>query len=306
MKKQKIINIGILVIMSFAIVSCNTKNAALHIEADQVNAKVIIDGKEVGKVPLDIMVSEGNHLIEVYKENYDGRFYDLKKIELAENESKSVNFHLRLNAGSFVDERDDCVYETIKIGDQIWMAENLTYLPSFNDVNDGSKTEAMYYVNGFPSNRINLAKQTSNYKTYGVLYNWAAAKQSCPAGWHLPSDFEWKKLETTLGMSYTEVYEFNRRGTNEGSKLAGNADLWGNGSLKKSSKFDESGFTALPGGCRYGSGSFQNVGTNGYWWSATEAGINSAFFRNLNSYISDVGINVSLKSFGYSVRCVKD
>ncbi len=168
---------------------------------------------------------------------------------------------------------------------------------------DGRKFKI--FVNGFPINNIDMAIETSNYKIYGVLYNWEAARQSCPEGWHLPSELEWKELEMELGMSYAEAYKFERRGTNAGSKLAGNADLWENGSLSKNSKFDESGFNALPGGCRYGSGSFQNVGTNGYWWSATENS-ESALGRNLNSYISDVGVIVSDKKFGFSVRCIKD
>ncbi len=306
MQKQKIINLGLLVITLFAVVSCNTKNSALRIKADQKNATVIIDGKEVGEAPLDIMVSKGKHLIEVYKETSDGRFYDLKQLEIAENVAKSVNLHLIPNAGSFVDERDNCLYKTVKIGDQIWMAENLKYLPSVNKFDDGSKTEAKYYVYGYKGTNLDSAKQSSNYEIYGVLYNWTAAQQSCPAGWHLPSDAEWKKLEMELGMSKAEVDKYGYRGTNEGSKLAGNADLWKNGDLKENSKFGKSGFTALPDGYRNFGGSFYLVGYRGSWWSATEFDSNYAYYRNLRCNYSDVFRYNLDKDYGFSVRCVRD
>ncbi len=200
------------------------------------------------------------------------------------------------------------------------MAENLKYLPSVNKPSEESYTEAKYYVYGYNGTDVAAAKQEANYETYGVLYNWPAAMNGaassnanpsgvqgvCPAGWHLPSDAEWKELEMSLGMSQSQADKDSFRGTNEGSKLAGNGDLWIDGDLKNSSQFGTSGFTALPGGNRSYAGSFYGVGNLGYWWSATEATSSYAYHRDLYYRYSDVPRDSFLKERGFSVRCVRD
>src|SRR5574344_921488 len=104
-------------------------------------------------------------------------------------------------SGTFTDARDGNQYNWVKIGDQIWMAENLAYLPSVNMVADGSEDAAgsYYYVYGYDGTNVADAKATANYTTYGVLYNWTAALTACPTGWHLPTDAEWTTLITFLG-----------------------------------------------------------------------------------------------------------
>src|SRR6478752_4547321 len=82
------------------------------------------------------------------------------------------------NAGTVKDSRDQQVYKTIKIGDQVWFAENLRYA---GEVSQGYITDP--YLNADSS------------KKYGKMYDWPAAMVSCPSGWHLPSDNEWKLLE---------------------------------------------------------------------------------------------------------------
>jgi uncharacterized protein (TIGR02145 family) len=80
-------------------------------------------------------------------------------------------------SGTFTDTRDGNVYNWVQIGDQVWMAENLAYLPSVNRVDDGSEdaTGSYYYVYGYDGTNVAEAKATTNYTTYGVLYNWTAA-----------------------------------------------------------------------------------------------------------------------------------
>lgn len=114
--------------------------------------------------------------------------------------------------GTLLDERDNRSYTTATIGTQTWMTQNLAYLPSVNPNSDGSTTEKRYYVFGYNGTNVAEARATSNCKTYGVLYNFPAAldrspgsnavppgvKGICPAGWHLPSDEEWKNWKGTL------------------------------------------------------------------------------------------------------------
>ena len=116
-------------------------------------------------------------------------------------------------SGTFIDSRDGNEYNWVQIGDQIWMAENLKYLPSVVGSGTGSETTPYYYVYGYDGTNVPDAKATDNYATYGVLYNWTAAMNGeassktnpsgiqgvCPAGWHLPSDAEWTELTDYLG-----------------------------------------------------------------------------------------------------------
>ena len=87
---------------------------------------------------------------------------------------------------------DGKVYKVVQIGNQCWMAENLAYLPSVSPPTEGSLIDPYSYVYGYEGTDINEAKTTTNYQTYGVLYNWPATLEACPSGWHLPSDAEWK------------------------------------------------------------------------------------------------------------------
>jgi uncharacterized protein (TIGR02145 family) len=126
---------------------------------------------------------------------------------------------------TFIDSRDNHEYKWIKIGKQIWMAENLAYLPEVTDHRSGSLELPNYYVYDYNGTDVNAAKSTLNYSEYGVLYNWEAAMAACPEGWHLPTDTEWKQLEIELGMNISQVDEYISpffRGTDQGSKMKNN------------------------------------------------------------------------------------
>ncbi|NLE35291.1 MAG: hypothetical protein GX622_09320 [Bacteroidales bacterium] len=208
---------------------------------------------------------------------------------------------------TFTDSRDSKQYKWVKIGTQTWMAENLAYLPSVNSPSDESSSDPRYYVEAYAGTNVADARATDNYKVYGVLYNWPAASAACPTGWHLPSDDEWKVLEIYLGMSQSEADEIGGldRGTDEGSKLAGNSSLWDPGLLKSNASFGSSGFQALPGGFLY-TGSFSGTGRYGKWWSSTlyySRVIDRAlYYSNAHSGRGDE----SHKEYGYSIRCIKD
>jgi len=211
---------------------------------------------------------------------------------------------------SSITDIDGNEYKTITIGEQVWMAENLKVthyrngnaIPNLTANGDWTSTSSGAYC--YYDNSV------SNADTYGALYNWYAVNNSrniAPEGWHVPTDAEWKELEMYLGMSQSEADDTGYRDTNEGSKLAGNADLWYSGSLESDSEFGYSGFSALPGGCRdYSDGYYNYMRTNGYFWSATESYSNTAWTRNLDYNHSDIGRYYSVKSYGFAIRCVKD
>ena len=198
-------------------------------------------------------------------------------------------------SGTFIDSRDGNEYNWVQIGDQVWMAENLAYLPSVNMVADGSEDAAgsYYYVYGYDGTNVADAKATDNYATYGVLYNWTAAMNACPDGWHLPSDAEWTELTDYLGGESVAGGKLKETGTTH----------WAS---PNTGATNETGFTALPGGFRYNSGAFDNIGSNGYWWSATEGNATNAWNRDMFYLGSDVGSYSSNKGVGFSVRCLRD
>ena len=198
--------------------------------------------------------------------------------------------------GSFTDPRDEIVYETVTIGNQVWMAENLKYLPDVVDVKTGSNTDPYYYVYSYSGTNLNDAKSNTNYSTYGVLYNWPAAKNSCPDGWHLPTDAEWTTLINYLGGEAVAGGKMKEDGSN----------YW---SSPNTGATNDSGFTALPGGARGFTGSnfdFAGLGRQANWWSATENSNTNASYWIVNFGTADIGDASYRKEMGNSVRCVKD
>lgn len=195
--------------------------------------------------------------------------------------SKDNDLPTEFNYSSFTDSRDGKTYKTIKIGNQEWMAENLAY-----------KTTTGCWIYG---------DKEDNYAKFGRLYTWEAALEAVPAGWHIPSDNEWKEIEIVLGMSQGDADRTDFRGSNEGKRLKA-IKGWsedGNGT-------DDFGFSALPGGFRSNSGSFLVGDWYGYFWSSTERDVASAWFRLLSYNHTKICRNFSFKEDAYSVRCVKD
>ena len=204
---------------------------------------------------------------------------------------------------NFIDctDLDNHHYAVVEIGDQVWMAENLKYLPSVVGPSTGSQTSPYYYVYGYDGTDVDSAKTSANYITYGVLYNWPAAMVACPAGWHLPDDDEWKILEMYLGMSQSEADATSWRGTDEGKKLKSTTG-WSSGG----NGTDAVGFTAFPGGYCGIDGNFDDLNTSGNFWSATEHVSTDAWYRGLAYNNDRVNRNYYSKGYGFSVRCLKD
>lgn len=203
------------------------------------------------------------------------------------------------------DTRDGKIYKTVKIGEQIWTAYNLAYLPMINCPDSNSSIIPHYYVHGYKGMRLSEVVNTVNYKVFGVLYNWKAAINACPEGWHLPSDDEWKKLEIYLGMNQLEADSMSIRGSTEGDKLkSADTRYWGATSTNPT---NESGFSGLPGGTyRYDQCLFTPVERNGVFWTSTERGDDHAWGRLLDNGGSRIFRGSPNKKNGYSVRCIRD
>ncbi len=174
---------------------------------------------------------------------------------------------------TFTDSRDGQTYNTIKIGNQLWMAENLNYYTS---------SGSWCYDNN-----------SSNCSTYGRLYDWETALTVAPASWHLPTDAEWTTLINSLGGESVAGGKMKETGTSH----------WNS---PNTGATNESGFTALPGGRRSSDGSFHYLGSNAHFWSATEHDASYAWSRYLYCNSADVTRNYHDKSRGFCVRCVKD
>ena len=205
---------------------------------------------------------------------------------------------------------DGNVYKTVKIGNQIWMAENLKVthyrngdaIPNVTDDKKWSKLSTGAYCV--------YDNKSSNADTYGNLYNWFAVSDPrglAPEGWHVPSDEEIKILEKYLGMWEDELDVTDFRGTNEGSQLAGRSDLWSKDSLVTNIDFDKSGFKFIPAGnCNGKDGKFKYMHYFSYLWSSKENSSKTAITRALSYTNSKIYRNFGYKRNGFSIRCIKD
>ena len=186
-------------------------------------------------------------------------------ITIDDNKTIFANFDIYHSAvTTFLDSRENKTYRKVTIVKTTWMAENLNY-----------ETGGSVCYDNAPA----------NCTKYGRLYDWDEAMRACPAGWRLPTDGDWRILETNAGLlKATSGWNDNGNGT------------------------DDYGFAALPGGLGYSDGRFYSAGDIGYWWSATEIDANYAWYRNIRwdrEYMEKF-YSGGHKSFLFSVRCVQD
>jgi uncharacterized protein (TIGR02145 family) len=205
-----------------------------------------------------------------------------------------------------VSDIDGRIYKTIRIGTQVWMAENL----KTTKLNDGTPVQVIADNNNWGSYPIsprlswyNNDSTTYNSK-YGVLYNGAAiiTGKLCPVGWHIPTDEEWKTLEIYLGMSEKVIASENVRETDQGSQMKSTT-----GWTDQLNCFNTSNFSGVPGGIRMPLGTFIGEGQLGEWWSSTkDLQLDFYWSRYLKSAVAGVGREVFSIQAGCSVRCVKN
>lgn len=196
---------------------------------------------------------------------------------------------------TFTDPRNGQTYNTVQIGGQCWMKENLNY----------QTANSWCYSNN-----------SANCTNYGRLYTWNAALTACPPGWHLPSDDEWTQLTNyVVAQGFPNSNVTNGAGNALKSCRQVNSPLGGDCNTTEHPRwdshgthhgFDEFGFSALPGGYRFANGGFNNLGSSGIWWSSTEYSSTGAWYRYMyygSGYVSRLNY---YKGYGFSVRCLRD
>jgi uncharacterized protein (TIGR02145 family) len=241
-----------------------------------------------------------------YKENaYSVRCrLDIDNESTEDEPENDLSDSLDDGKGTLTDSRDGQTYKIVKIGHQIWMAENLNYSDS---INYPSMLERNWCYN---NNLDNCAK-------FGRLYTWSAAMDSvgtfstngkgcgygkitcsptypvrgiCPEGWHLPTKAEFKTLFTNVG----------------GESTAGKMLKATNGWNSNGNGTDASGFSALPAGNRFSSGSFNGNGNYARFWSAIASYADLAYYLGLSNLYENADLVDLNKDDAYSVRCLKD
>jgi len=198
---------------------------------------------------------------------------DTMKKDTAKKESDASS-----QFGSMRDSRDGQNYETVRIGSQTWMAENLNY-----------ETGNSWCYDNKPSNCLK----------YGRLYRWESARRACPNGWHLASDADWKWLERTAGMRASEANKQGMRSTRgEGRKLM-SSNMGGD---------DQFGFHVLPGGLGDRTdNSFHLLDTATIFWTATNPEPDSAWIRGFARDQPQAGRRkVPTSVADLSIRCVEN
>lgn len=224
-------------------------------------------------------------------------------------ESAQVTVNVLENTTGSVTDIDGNVYQTMKVGEQWWLAENLKVTHYRNGEAIPHLANAEEWYSQTTGAYCEYENDLENVQTYGRLYNWYAVidrRYIAPEGWHVPSDEEWSQLEISLGLDPSQADSSGFRGTDQASQLAGNSDLWDNGALVNNPAFGSSGFYSLPGGYRGFAGYFYNMGNTAYFWSATQSHRDRSLDRTLSWDSASIYRSNGGKRFGYSVRLVKD
>jgi uncharacterized protein (TIGR02145 family) len=250
--------------------------------------------------PSHIYNTSGTYSVTLRASNSYGYDDEVKSNFITVNSvSNEVIFNPNLTYGT-VQDIDGNTYKTIQIGTQTWTAENLkttklndgTVIPLITDVSVWKNLNTMgfcYYNN-----------LTSNGDLYGALYNWHVTKTGklCSSGWHVPSNDEWKSLESFLGGATIAGKKLKEIGTTH----------WNS----PNSGTNESGFTALPGGfiSVYYLNGFSSLRNGGVWATSTlhtdSYPWNVSMYYNSDQVLHNTTSTVDGKKDGYSVRCVKD
>ena len=215
-----------------------------------------------------------------------------------------------------VTDYDGNVYQTVRIGNQCWMRENLrtTHYANGTEIAFSTNTSTITPYRYYPND------DASNVITYGYLYNWPALMKGaasseanpsgvqgiCPDGWHVPSNAEWTQLADFVGSQ--SQYQCNSSSTNIAKALASTTGWNSNNddctAGNTPSTNNTSGFSALPAGMHFGTP--YNYGNAAYLWSATEENESYSYVHKLVYNRTSLSPDGTIKYCGCSVRCIRD
>lgn len=189
------------------------------------------------------------------------------------------------------------VYNTVKIGNQIWTLENLEATHYNDGTSIANVTSDGTWVNLTTPGYCWYDNNINNKEKYGALYNYYVMDNSlnvCPEGWHVPSESEWIVLSDYLGGESIAGGKLKEEGTV-------------NWAEPNTGATNESGFTALPAGARIMfTGVFNGINESCGWWSSTPNTTDQAWRSGLGYNTTTFGIGSNYKKNGHSIRCLKD
>ncbi len=189
---------------------------------------------------------------------------------------------------------DGNVYPVKQIGTQIWMTENLRTARYKDGTTIATGLTALNWAVSTLGAYAIYDDEPNNNATHGKLYNWQAvnSQKLAPEGYHVATTDEWNQLLNHLGGFAVA-----------GGKMKSTATIW---NAPNTGADNSSGFNALPSGFRGTTGSYTALGNLAYFWSATERNATQANYTNLQQDMASALSNGATKTFGYSVRCVKN
>ena len=234
--------------------------------------------------PSHIYNTEGSYSVSLTANNTYGSDTETKTDYITVDTVSTTN-----ETGTFIDNRDGKTYKWVKIGNQVWMAENLAFTDSGQQITDNTAWENNTSYNGW----CYYDNNSSNGTIYGVLYQWEVAKTACPNGWHLPTDDEWTTLINYLGGTDIAGGKMKETGTTHWVSPNTGAD-------------NSSGFSALPSGLCYSDGTFNHLYNASFYWSNTEIYSNNVYSYYLYYENTKATRYNYDKSYGFSVRCIRD
>ncbi len=208
---------------------------------------------------------------------------------------------------------EDQNYNTVMIGDQCWMAENLNIGTRIDGSEDQTQNTPTEIIEKYCYDDLE-----TNCDTYGGLYQWdemmqyvttEGAQGICPTGWHLPTNDDWTTLTDFIGGTSSPHGNKLKSCRQVNSPLGGGCNTtdhprWNEHNTQHGT--DNYGFSGLPGSYRSSTGAFYPIGYYGYWWSSTEASSSDAGDRSLSYDYGSVYVGASYKRNGFSVRCLRN
>ena len=245
----------------------------------------ILSGTGIGEFSITItgLTQKTTYFVRAFASNEVGTAYS-NQIKLTTN-----------TASTTISDIEGNTYNTINIGNQIWMTSNLStsrfrngvYIPYILNSTQWATTK---------SPALSFYNHDNNFESnYGKQYNWYAVADPqglCPVGWHIPTNSDWTVLSDNLGGLNLAGGRMKNAGTT----------FW----IFPSNGTNASGFNGLPGGFRNVDGTFGILLHNAYWWSATDENEQNAFSRSIVYTDNVLSVNSSLKNQGFSIRCLKD